>query len=246
MYFSLYICFCDPLECSQAQRHVRLPYFHASAKKYEVPFAGSSFSRIYWECPSWSPLELHYDCFSADITPPQTVVGRVSSQVDHLTGPPNSCHWRLCGLSRLLTEQSLAWVKAALRSWMCIACGIAKCRLVLELQSCGAGARWKTGQTQNIGKKGENWPRSKVGKKWPKNTKKMENRAKFPFFRIFSAFFPHSRPAPSFSAIFSHSFPIFGVRPVSIVCQPRTVVILELFWFNRIMSHRACACSDAR
>ena len=84
------------------------------------------------------------------------------------------------------------------------------------LESCGPATQWKTGRTTKTGINGknvENLPRSKMGKKWPKNTEKMENRANFPFFRYFSAiFFPFSIGA-SFPR-FSHFFPIFVVRPV--------------------------------
>ena len=84
------------------------------------------------------------------------------------------------------------------------------------LQSCGPATQWKTGRTTKMGKKWEN--RGKFapienGETWPKNTKKMGNRANFPFFSVFFGhFFPISDRG-KFSR-FSHFFPFFVVRPV--------------------------------
>ena len=59
----------------------------------------------------------------------------------------------------------------------------------------------------------ENLPRSKMGKKWPKNTEKMGNWPDFPFFLYFSAIFPPFSIGANFPR-FSHFFPSFVFRPV--------------------------------
>ena len=86
----------------------------------------------------------------------------------------------------------------------------------LGLQLCGPPTQWKTGRTTGMGKNCEKRGRFapiENGKKWPKNTEKMENWCDFPFFRYFSAiFFPFSIGADF--PRFSHVFPIFVVRPV--------------------------------
>ena len=89
-----------------------------------------------------------------------------------------------------------------------------------------------------MGKKWDN--RAKLapienGKKWPKNTEKMENRAFFPFFRYFSAIFSPFSIGANFPR-FSHFFPIFVVRPVfhcvagphdcKIMCAKLTTIVI--------------------
>ena len=74
-----------------------------------------------------------------------------------------------------------------------------------SLQSCGAGAQWKTGRTPKMGKNGrnkslENCPRAEMGQKWLKNTRQWKIGPMSIFWVFFGHFFAwrvfHCVPAP--------------------------------------------------
>ena len=58
------------------------------------------------------------------------------------------------------------------------------------LQSCRAATQRKNGPNTKNRKSVENSPRSKMGKKWPKNTKKGRLGSFLLFFGVFQPFFP--------------------------------------------------------
>ena len=83
----------------------------------------------------------------------------------------------------------------------------------------------KTGRTPKMGKNGgkiEKGPWAEIGKKWPKNGKKVGSGIIFVFLRHFWAIFFPFQAVGHFLIFLGQFFPIFGVRSVSILYTRRS------------------------
>ena len=148
--------------------------------------------------------------------------------------------WVTWGFTIVLTQKFkdyITWTSGTAFSWafegtsLRMVCQSSRvCENLLEqtclvLQLCRPGAQ----MVKKMGKAVDNLPRSKMGKKWPKNTEKMENRVNF---SMFSAFLGHLSPF-SIRANCPRFFPFFPILlfgAFSIVYQARMIASLVVNW----------------